>query len=277
MHKILYIVLSFMVGSWFPLPRPTRQLPATKIHRNQTSLATPTPISNIISHKTIAVPILLYHYVEYVTDKHDAMRKLLDVTPQIFEQQLLTIMTAGYHPITPRQLAAYFDDQYILPSKPIILSFDDGYADFYTDVFPILQKHSTPAILYMVSRFLDTSKNYLTTQELIDIDKSGLIEIGAHTTKHKDLAHVIKDEALYEIAQSKKDLEQLLGHKVTSFAYPYGAYTRETENLVSEVGFTSSVTTHTGIIQSPEYRFSLPRVRPGTYTGDALIAILEGK
>ncbi len=85
------------------------------------------------------IPILVYHYVEYVKDRGDKIRISLNIQPNIFESQIKTLKQAGYTFMMPKQIPDLFSGKISVPAKPIILSFDDGYKDFYTDVFPILK------------------------------------------------------------------------------------------------------------------------------------------
>ena len=119
-------------------------------------------IANIKPVKQIYVPILLYHYVEYVKDPGDSIRKSLNIIPYIFDQEVKTLKDAGYNFITPKDLADVLDDKNNLPERPVILTFDDGYRDFYTDVFPILKKYQVKAIAYIVPNFLDKPNNLST-------------------------------------------------------------------------------------------------------------------
>src|SRR5260221_1858640 len=79
------------------------------------------------SRAPVNVPILLYHYVEYVKDKRDTIRQSLDIVPKILEEQVQTLLSDSYTPITINDLADYLDGKILLPPKPVILTFDDGY------------------------------------------------------------------------------------------------------------------------------------------------------
>jgi peptidoglycan/xylan/chitin deacetylase (PgdA/CDA1 family) len=216
----------------------------------------------------LKLPILLYHYVENVTDQKDTIRKSLNIPPSVFEAQVVTLLTNGYKPILLDDVTNYFSGNQVLPDKPVVLTFDDGYRDFYTDVLPILRKYHVPATLYMVSGFRDTTKNYLTTQQLLEISRSGLVEIGAHTVHHPKLTLLPISEAEAEIVKSKQELEQLLSRPVLHFAYPYGAYSPELVNFVNmQSGFLTAATVDKGTVQSYASRFILKRIRPGQNTG----------
>ena len=144
-------------------------------------------IKNVKPQKYLRVPILLYHYVEYVKDQGDTIRKSLNITPYTFDAEIKTLKDAGYEFITTKDLADALDDKITLPPKSVILTFDDGYRDFYTDVFPILKKYNVKAVVFVVPNFLGLPNN-LDTWMLAEIAKSGLVEIGAHTMNHAYLS-----------------------------------------------------------------------------------------
>lgn len=237
----------------------------------------PANIKDVLSWpapKSINVPILLYHYVEYVTDKRDTIRQSLNINPFIFTKQIETLKKAGYSFITPVDLSLALVGIVDLPSKPVILSFDDGYRDFYTDVFPILKKESIKVVAYLVPNFLD-HLNYMYTTQVKEIAASGLVEIGAHTMDHMWLKGVNEKKAQYEIAGSRIFLQNLTGQAINSFAYPYGAFDTQSENLVQKAGFLNAVSTVPGITQSKENAYFLFRLRPGGRTGESLISYIS--
>lgn len=223
--------------------------------------------------KQIHVPILMYHYVEYVKDKGDTIRQSLALTPYTFEEQVKTLAEYGYTFMTNAEVAEVFEGKTGLPDKPIVLTFDDGYRDFYIDVYPILKKYNAKATAYIISGFLDHPNNMKTSQ-LLEIARDGLVEIGAHTVNHAWLKGLPQKTVLYELIQSKKDLEALIGRPVVSFEYPYGAFDVPSIKAVAQVGFTSAVSTVPGIDQPLMHRYFLYRLRPGARTGEALISYL---
>lgn len=223
---------------------------------------------------SLRIPILMYHYVEYVKDPGDTIRKSLDIVPFVFQNQLETLVNDGYNFITPSELAIIMDGKREIPPKPIILSFDDGYQDFYDNVFPLLQKHNVRAVNYVISGFLD-HPNFMYSWEVQQIATSGAVEIGAHTVHHLQLAGMNKAQATYEIYQSKIQLEKLTGQPVVSFAYPSGSFDLQAEHIVSDSGYTTAVSTVPGIVATDQNRFFLYRIRPGNRMGNDLLNYLS--
>ena len=233
-----------------------------------------TKIGPQLFEKQIRVPVFLYHYIEYVKD--DPGRQKLTIPPNIFISQIETLKNAGYTFITPNDLIDDMLGKIKLPEKLVILTFDDGYMDFYTDVFPILKKENVKAIAYIVPDFLNRP-NYMFTFQVKEIAESPLVEIGAHTMNHVWLKGIAKETAEYEISQSRKSLADMLHLSINSFAYPYGALDQQAVNLVKDAGYTNAVSTIPGIVQAEQNKFFLYRLRPGYRTGEELIKFLAQK
>lgn len=226
-------------------------------------------------NQSIVLPILLYHYVEVVTDSRDTTRKSLSITPKTFEEQILTLLSNGYHPLPLSRLINYYEKGTPLTDKAVVLTFDDGYRDFYTDVFPILKRYHIPAVVYVVSGFLNSTRNYLSTDELTEISKEDFIEIGSHTVTHANLRGMVIDLANEEVRKSKIDLEKLTKNKVVHFAYPFGSFDITSEEAVKKAGYLTAATINKGTIQSYNDRFILRRIRPGSLVGEELLNLLN--
>ena len=232
--------------------------------------------NSIINPKKFDIPILVYHYVEYVRDARDTIRHSLHIAPYVFENQVNTLKTAGYTFLTPKDINKILEDEIPLPKKSIILSFDDGYGDFYTDVFPLLKKYNVRAINYIISGFID-HPNYMTHQEVSEIAKSGIVELGCHTVHHPNLVKLSDSDAKSEIIGCHEDLLRDYAVNSVSFAYPYGAYNESLLPILKAAGFKNATTTKFGFEISEDNLYNIPRVRPGVRMGNELISYLESE
>lgn len=223
---------------------------------------------------TVRVPILMYHYVEYVRDPNDKTRISLNTLPLILDEQIKTLKKAGFTFMTAAELADVLDGGRSLPKKPIVLTFDDGYRDFYTEAYPILKKYNAKATQYVIAGFLD-HPNHMFSSDVIQIAKDNLVEIGAHTVTHMWLKDALLTDVSHQISESKKMLEKKTGKKVVSFAYPFGAFDKQATEVVRDAGFTNGVSTVPGISQSFFNRYFLYRIRPGIRTGEELLTWLS--
>lgn len=234
--------------------------------KKQKSFITPTA--------TIRVPILLYHYVEYVKDKKDLTRQSLNINPDIFEKQIKTLKNAGYTFVTVKDIGNALDGTTQLPDKPVVITLDDGHWDLYTDVLPILKKYNAKATAYIIPGFLEGS-DFLTIKQLQKVADSGLIEIGAHTVHHAWLKGGSLEFVEEEVKQSKIMLERLIKKPVVSFAYPSGAFDEQAIKAVRKTKFQTAVSTVPGIENSNANRYFLFRIRPGKRTDEELLKYLQ--
>ena len=221
------------------------------------------------------VPILMYHYVEYNENKEDFKRDQLNIEPHIFEQQIETFIKNNYKFITADELTTLVKSNKATTDKYVVLTFDDGYRDFYTDVLPILKKYNVKATLYIIYNFLD-KENYLYKWQVDEIIETKLVEIGSHTLNHMYLKGTNQGMVTDEIVTSKSEIEKTFNIKVNSFAYPYGAYNDFAVQQVETSKYTNAITTDLGIIANKDNLFELKRIRPGYNTNQSLINLIEG-
>ena len=207
----------------------------------------------------INVPILTYHYIRVNADRNDRMGFALSVTPADFAAQMDWLAQNGYHPITTEDLYAYLQGARGLPSKPVILTFDDGYADFFTTALPILISHDFRAEEYVVSSFVG-QPGYMTAAQVREADRSG-IEIGSHTVSHANLAASSTGASWAQITQSKAFLEQLIGHPIVSFCYPSGKFSSAVASQVAAAGYHDATTTRFGYSHTMGDRYVWTRLR----------------
>ncbi len=208
---------------------------------------------------SINVPILTYHYIRVNPDRNDRMGFALSVTPGDFAAHMDWLAQNGYHTITTEDLFTYLNEYGGLPSKPVILTFDDGYADFYTTALPILRSHGFVAVSYVVSGFVGWP-GYMTSAQIREADRSGM-EIGSHTVTHANLANLPAAAVRLQLVQSKDFLEQVVGHPVTSFCYPSGKYTSAVASAVAAAGFHDATTTGYGYSYTIPNRYVWSRLR----------------
>ena len=202
----------------------------------------------------------MYHYIrELPPNTPDQLGYGLSIPPNLFEQQLAYLAGAGYTSISMDDLVNHLAHGMVLPPKPIVLSFDDGYADFYSAALPPLRRYHFTATTYLVVDFLGRP-GYMSWQQALELKADGM-EIGAHTMDHVDLAIQPLAQAQHQIGDSRKILQQKLDAPVDTFAYPSGSYNAATIKIVNEDGFTSAVTTQPGDRHSAKNLLTLQRVR----------------
>ncbi|GHO92153.1 hypothetical protein KSF_022010 [Reticulibacter mediterranei] len=194
------------------------------------------------------VPILMYHSISQFAA---AKFRPFAVSPTAFAEQMSYLHEQGYTPVTATH---YIEARTVggtkLPERPVVITFDDGFADFYTDALPVLQQYGFTATLYVTTAFVgetsrwlrkegEATRPMLTWQQLAEVVQAG-IECGGHTHTHPQLDTLSKAAAQHEITHCKKVLEQHLGHEINSFAYPFGYYTALVRQLVAKAGYSSA-------------------------------------
>ena len=212
--------------------------------------------------KTLTMPILMYHYVRTPPSIFsDLMGYRLSVSPEDFTAQMDWLANNRYHPVDFDDLRAYFNGSTPLPSKPVIITLDDGYRDLYTTAFPILAAHHFKAVAYIVSSFVGQPR-YVTKDQILEMDKGG-IQIAAHTIDHANLARASFGATMWQLTESKRWLEQLVGHPVVDFAYPSGQASAHVVTALGQAGYDTAVTEQVSLSHSRYDRYMWSRVRVG--------------
>ncbi len=219
------------------------------------SFFVPVPGTETNRH-SFQVPVLMFHYIRPLPPRTDRVGIGLSVTPEHFSRDLDVLMQKGYHTISFAQLA---DTGAILPSHPIILTFDDGYSDAYNQAFPALLAHHMTGTFYVISGFVG-KRGYATWDQLKKMSGSGM-EIGAHSVHHYNLSTLSIPEQKEEIEGSVWTIGVVLHIPIKTFAYPSGKYDRDTLKITKEAGIVYAVTTHTGIANNHSNLLELPRLR----------------
>ena len=207
----------------------------------------------------------------------------------MFEEHLSYLDQCHYTPITvTRFVKAITHSKDELPPRPIVITFDDAYADFYTNALPALQRHNFVATLYVPTAFISSTSRWLepigegsrpmlTWLQLAEIRASG-IECGAHSHTHQPLDMLPLSVAREEIVCSKEVLEEYLGQQVTTFAYPYGFYSASVRQIVQDAGYSSAcaVRLTRSSLQDDLYALARIAIRLNT-TVQALETALAGR
>ena len=220
--------------------------------------------SNVVpvGKASVQVPILMYHYIRPLPDPSlDRLGHNLSVSPGDFTAQMDWLRDNGFNPVTISDLRAYLDGKRALPGRPVVLTFDDGYLDFYTTAWPILKQHHFKSVAYIVSGFAqDPRTNYMNAEQVREVARAG-VEIGSHTVTHADLVRTPPSEVVWQLTESKRVLEGMIGGPVDDFCYPAGRFDPSVVQAVRDAGYQSATTTHDGATHDLNGRFTWDRVR----------------
>ena len=198
--------------------------------------------------------VLNYHKV-------DNMHISLSVRPEDFERQMKYLVEHNFHAITPQEMYAALVEGAELPENPVLITFDDGYLDNYTNAYPILKKYGLKATMFVITGFMDRGQpGYFTWGQAAEMEASGLINIESHTVTHSSLTALSEEQLQREIKLSKADIERRLGKQVEFLAYPTGTYNLHIAALVKEAGYKGAFTVKYGNVDHASNLFALERV-----------------
>ena len=202
--------------------------------------------------------MLTYHRVH--TMPAVGQRDLI-VDPANFSAELKALHDGGYHTVSQAQLFGALYDGKPLPSKPILISVDDGYVDDVRTILPDLERWHMVATFFVITGRM-TEPGFLDAAEIRELDRAGM-DVGDHTAHHVDLRLLTPTELQAETAGSRNTLEAVLGHPVYFFAYPFGEFDSRVLQAVREAGFTMAYTTAGGTTESTASPLTMPRIHVG--------------
>jgi peptidoglycan/xylan/chitin deacetylase (PgdA/CDA1 family) len=212
------------------------------------------------------LPVLLYHHVG--PSLLGARYAGLSVSQEKFERQMRWLARKGYAGIRPAEWLAWLLRATALPPKPVLLTFDDAYADFPDYALPVLRRHGFRAVVFVVTGWIGARNSWdgaplMSAHQIRECSAQG-IEFGSHTRTHPDLTSLSGTQLREEIAGSGEDLSAIVGTRVTSFAYPYGFWSEEVRANVRE-SFDLAFTCDEGLNQIDTDPLLLRRtmVQPG--------------
>ena len=195
---------------------------------------------------THGTTILMYH--AFAEAGEQAGRYV--VLPRRFAAQLRWLKWLRYRPLTLDQYLECRREHRLPPTRAVVITIDDGYADARTVASPILSRYGFPATVFVVTQAVGLTNGWSTHAELggrrllswpdIRALRDANVQFGAHSRTHPLLPSVPVARAHEEIAGSRGDLEREIGSPVTTFAYPYGAYDSTVEAVVQQAGLQAA-------------------------------------
>lgn len=207
----------------------------------------------------LQVPVLMYHEIADIT----VTPSRLAVAPDAFADQLAYLRDEGFNAITAGELSKILaGGPGELPERPVVLTFDDGYGDFYSQGLPLLKQHGFTGTIFMTTGWIgkeDEKKRMLNWRELAEVEQAG-IEIGAHTCKHPQLDQLPENLIREELYVSKSLLEDNLGLPVPGLAYPFGYSNAKVRRVTQELGYAYAYAVDNALSTSAANAFAIPRL-----------------
>ena len=246
------------------------------------------PLRRLTRTAAARIPILMYHSISDLDESGRGPYYKIGTSPRAFEAQLCFLRTNGYQSIGLQQAVAMMDGTAQGPEKPVVLTFDDGYQDFYTEAFPLLSRFGYSATVFLPTAYIgDVALTFngiecLTWDQVRQLHQAG-IEFGSHTVTHPQLYGMSSDQLRKEVGVSKHQIEQKLGESVEAFSYPYAfpetdrQFIGRLRSALEESSYQSGVSTIIGLPKRSDNRLFMKRV-PVNSHDDTLFfrAKLEG-
>lgn len=181
------------------------------------------------------VTILMYHNIT------DGEEDYMSVHKDKFREQMKFIKDNGYNVISLDDLYAYYTEGTPIDDKSIIITFDDGYWNNYMNAYPVLKEFGFKATLFMITSMID-QKLYLNKDRLREMDANGF-SIQSHTVSHLELNKMSYDQQFYELSESKKILEDILGKEIKYISFPYGQFNKDTIMITRKLNYNLAMGT----------------------------------
>jgi len=193
-----------------------------------------------ISEREIYIPIFVYH--DIVNKESEIEFDYMQTTEKRYESQISGLLELGYDFITFEDLKAYKENKIPLRKKSCIVTFDDGYEGVYENAYPISKKYNVPITMFVVTDNIGT-QGIITWNEAKEMKESGLVTIASHSTNHTDFSKLSKEEALNNVNDSYKAMEEHLNKdEIKIFTYPYGLHNEEQNDYLWKSGYVQNLT-----------------------------------
>lgn len=202
------------------------------------------------------IPILMYHEINPLPKNGPTG---LYVSQENFKKQLDALKEKGYSTITMEQLHKHWNNKTPLPAKPIVLTFDDGYASHYNFAYKEMSKRGMTGTFYIITSMVGTDT--IRTREGLQKMYNAGMEIGSHSVTHMDARYNSNDKVLEEWKVSQKFLQDTLGVPIEHFCYPIGGVTPYARQTLKNLGYKTAVRTSYGKANKAQGMYDLKRIR----------------
>lgn len=188
-------------------------------------------------------PVLLYHGLSGLEAPNGPSGKAM------FRRQMRHLAAHGYHTLAPDEFVALLDDPSRSRRKSVLITFDDGYVDFYQQAFPLLEELGMTATVFLITDVVehgldawagphpDDTPQVVSWTQIRKMSRAG-IGFGSHSHTHRKMGELSAEALAAETSKSKAVLEEQLGKEINAFAYPYGQVSADAKRAVREAGYS---------------------------------------
>jgi peptidoglycan/xylan/chitin deacetylase (PgdA/CDA1 family) len=249
------LVVVGVVAALISCSGPSRPATADRANPSQWPAATPTsrgsqgpvgprpaPRAAPASPRLIAarahIPVLTYHQVRDWRPSDSPTARQLITPPGVFAAQMDALAHAGYATVSGTRLVDHLLTGAPLPSKPLLVTFDDGSQGQYTNALPILRRHRFVATFFVMTVALDKPR-WLSRAQVRRLDRLGMT-IAAHSWDHQPVPDYHGADWRIQLGRPAQELGRLVGHPVGLFAYPYGRWVRAAFPKLRQAGYVAA-------------------------------------
>jgi len=244
------------------------------------------PRAGRTNNRALSIPVLMYHSVSRDVEEGIHPYYRMVTTPEVFSRHMALLADRGYQVMgldaaitLLRQPTTVHPG---MPAKTVVLTFDDGFSNFYTTAFPILARHGFTATVFLPTSFIETGtgrtggQTFLSWSQVNELADHG-VSFGSHTVSHGYLFGMTRVELKQELQQSKAAIEERTGRAVRCFSYPYAFPEQDTRfvavfrNLLQTCGYACAVTTRIGTAAQGDDLFTLKRIPVNASDDPALL------
>jgi len=212
-----------------------------------------------VKYNDKSIPILMYHSAQYLKEEPN---NDLRVPKEKFREQMKFLKENGYTTLTMQEMYDFFKDNKPIPEKSVVITFDDGYADNYTNALPAIKEFGLKATVFVVTDWVGTNSAYMTIQQLKEMDQNGF-DVQSHTAAHQELDKLTYEQQLKTLRESKEFLEKNLNKKIITICYPIGKFNENTIKAAQEIGYLMGLKMSGGLANKNNEMYTLNRVFVG--------------
>lgn len=228
-----------------------------------------TEINDYEADNKVKIPVLMYHSIEY--EKGNELR----VPKETFEKHMQWLHEKGFYTLTMKEYYKAITTGKQVPKKSILITFDDGYKDNYTNGLPIMKRYKMKGTIFVITSTIDKSKPFITSEEIKEFYNNNF-DIESHTVNHRELNLMTYEEQLKELKESKETLDKLLNKETIAICYPVGRYNEDTLRACKEAGYKVAFTTAPGFSNVDQGLYKLKRVRINASTTVEQLELILG-
>jgi peptidoglycan/xylan/chitin deacetylase (PgdA/CDA1 family) len=229
------------------------------------------PLLRLMPAGRVKVPILMYHSISENNNGDSSAYYQTTTTPEVFAEQMKFLHENSFRVTNLGEALKIIERAEDATPRHVVITFDDGFRDFYTHAFPVLTRYGFSATVFLPTAFINESgSNFkggecLTWTQVRELKSAGVL-FGSHTVNHPQLTTVKPRQLEVEVRESKRVIEDKLGCPVESFAYPYAfpetdrTFKRRLRSILEGAGYMNGVSTIIGTAGSGADRFFLPRL-----------------